>query len=123
MMDQHSKYPVSGKSNSFIDSLMLLLVGFVFLFSSACTHDPVVGPIDPGPDPDPIDTTENPIDTSDTGVPCDPAIIYFDMDILPILHSNCAKSGCHDAITHQEGIILDSYENVMNSDVIKPFDL
>jgi mono/diheme cytochrome c family protein len=57
-------------------------------------------------------------------VPCDPSVVYFTTEVLPILRSNCAKSGCHDAITHEEGIILDSYQNVMNSDdVVEPFDL
>ena len=44
-------------------------------------------------------------------------------DILPILRSNCAKSTCHDVASHQEDIILDSYQNVMASDIVKPFDL
>ncbi len=89
----------------------------------SCMHEPVAEPIDPGPDPDPMDTTVVPIDTTDPGVPCDPNLVYFNMEILPILKSNCAKSGCHDAITHQEGVILDSYQNVIASNVIKPFDL
>jgi hypothetical protein len=100
-----------------------LLAIIVMLFFAACEHESVVDPVDPGPDPDPIDTTENPIDTTNPGTPCNPNLVYFEMQIMPLLKSNCAKSGCHDAITHQEGIILDSYENVMNSDVIEPFDL
>ncbi|HUR31704.1 MAG TPA: c-type cytochrome domain-containing protein [Saprospiraceae bacterium] len=95
------------------------------MFLSSCAHEALVTPIDPGPDPDPdpIDTTGNPIDTTSPGTPCDPNVVYFNLQILPLLKSNCAKSGCHDAGTHEEGIILDSYQNVMNSDVIKPFDL
>jgi len=63
------------------------------------------------------------MDTLDTlGIPCDPEKIYFDLDVLPILKSNCAKSGCHDVATAQNGIILDSYENVINTGKIKPFD-
>ena len=99
----------------------MLLIGFYFMLLTSCEHDPVAGPVDPGPDP--IDTTDNPIDTTDEGVPCDPAVVYFATEVLPILRSNCAKSGCHDAITHEEDIILDSYTNVMNSDVVEPFDL
>lgn len=102
--------------------LMLLMV---MISMPACEHDPT-SPVDPDPmdtTGNPIDTTGNPIDTSSvdtSGVPCDPNVIYFEYQILPILRSNCAKSGCHDAITHEEGIILDSYENVMDSDVIRP---
>jgi mono/diheme cytochrome c family protein len=100
----------------------LLLIGFLFILLTACEHDPIAGPVDP--DPDPNDTIDNPIDTTEEGVPCDPAVVYFTTEVLPILRSNCAKSGCHDAITQEEDIILDSYSNVMNSDdVVKPFDL
>jgi mono/diheme cytochrome c family protein len=65
------------------------------------------------------DTTFSP--PPDTTHPCDPDTIYFEMDVLPILLSSCALSGCHDA-TAQEGVRLDSYAAVMASDVIKPFD-
>ncbi len=101
----------------------ILLVMLSVLLLPACVHETTVSPVDPGPDPDPADTTENPIDTTDPGVPCDPDLVYFNMQILPILKSNCAKSGCHDAITRQKGVILDSYQHVISSDVIKPFDL
>lgn len=106
--------------------LVVLLTGLVLLLMPACVHEPVL-PVDP----DPNDTTDNPIDTMDidtmdmdtTGEPCNPEVVYFEKDVLPILRSNCAKSGCHDAITHEEDIILDSYANVIASDVIRAFDL
>ena len=102
----------------------MLILFFLSALIPSCTHDPF-SPIEP----DPIDTTGNPIDTTDNpgepGEPCDPNLVYFDQQILPILKSNCAKSGCHDAITHEEDIILDSYENVMNSkeNLVRPFSL
>jgi mono/diheme cytochrome c family protein len=65
------------------------------------------------------DTTFTP--PPDTIHPCDPDTIYFEKDVLPILNSSCAKSGCHDA-TAQEGIRLDSYAAVMASGVVVPFD-
>ncbi len=65
------------------------------------------------------DTTFSP--PPDTTHPCDPDTIYFEMDVLPILLSSCAMSGCHDA-TAQEDVRLDSYAAVMASDVIRPFD-
>jgi mono/diheme cytochrome c family protein len=89
-------------------SLFLLLT---VLFIQACTHE-VMTPMPPE------DMEENPNET-----PCDPEVIYFDRDILPILKSNCAKSGCHDVASHQEGIILDNFQNVMASGIVKPFDL
>ena len=98
---------------------LIAFAGFLLFSLSSCTHEPVVTPVDPNP----VDTTTNPIDTTEPGIPCNPNVVYFNMEILPLLKSNCAKSGCHDAITHEEDIILDSYQNVMNSDVIEPFDL
>lgn len=124
-MEQQIKHiKISGAKKSIVDYLQLLTI-LTIMILSACSHEPVATPVDPGPDPDPdpVDTTSNPIDTTNHGVPCDPDIVYFNMEILPLLKSNCAKSGCHDAITHEEDIILDSYASVMNSGVIKPFDL
>ncbi|MEO5674617.1 MAG: c-type cytochrome domain-containing protein [Chitinophagales bacterium] len=57
------------------------------------------------------------------GIPCDPDSVYFEADILPILISNCAKSGCHDEASHKDGIKLNSYENVINTADIEPYDL
>lgn len=108
---------ISGKTGL----LILLLPMWIAALMPACTHDPF-SPIDP----DPVDTTGNPIDTMnhDTlGIPCDTNVVYFDNQILPLLKSNCAKSGCHDAASHEEEIILDSYENVMNSKIIKAYNL
>ena len=74
----------------------------------SCVHEPLV-PAGP----------EGPIVPVDQ---CDPNVIYFQNDILPLLVSNCAKSGCHDAATAEEDIVLDSYANVMGSDVIEAGD-
>lgn len=41
--------------------------------------------------------------------------ICFADSIAPLLHSNCAKSGCHDDTTHQSGINLTSYNNVIST--------
>ena len=74
----------------------------------------------------PIDSTDNPVDTTNidtSGVPCDPNTVYFNIDILPILKSNCAFSGCHNAATAQDGVILESYESTMQTADVEPFDL
>lgn len=53
---------------------------------------------------------------------CDPDSVYFKNQIQPLLASNCAMPGCHDAITAAEGVRLDSYISIFQSDVIKPGD-
>ena len=50
--------------------------------------------------------------------PCDPAKVYYQRDVFPIVNSNCAKSGCHDAVTREEGLDLSTYSGV-SSIVIK----
>jgi uncharacterized membrane protein len=46
------------------------------------------------------------------GTPCDPNKIYFQTQVMPIISSNCAMSGCHDAATSSDGVTLTSYEGV-----------
>lgn len=71
---------------------------------TACKHYPIEDIADPDPDPDPVE-----------GVPCDPEVVYFNAQVLPILISNCAMSGCHDAISKQDGVNLTSYQSVMST--------
>ncbi|MBK9254887.1 MAG: hypothetical protein IPM42_05315 [Saprospiraceae bacterium] len=101
--------------------LVLTVFTLVTIFTTGCKHNLVVG----DPDPDPVDTTVNPIDTTMTGIPCNADVVYFEKDILPVLRSNCAFSGCHDAITGADGIRLNDYTNVMKTGKVKagkPFD-
>jgi Planctomycete cytochrome C len=49
---------------------------------------------------------------------CSPDTVYFANSILPLLTSNCAMSGCHDATTHREGLILNSYAGIMR--IVQP---
>lgn len=88
---------------------------------TACKHEPF---LDDDASPGPIDTTGN-VDTTDTiptGNPCDPDSVYFEADILPIFRSNCAMSGCHDAASAQEGVVLNSFANILSTGDVKPFD-
>lgn len=39
--------------------------------------------------------------------------VCYEKEIMPIINSNCAKSGCHDAATHAEGYDLSSYFGVL----------
>jgi mono/diheme cytochrome c family protein len=97
--------------------LGLIVLAMVLMQFSACKHDPFM--------PDevtPIDTTNNPIDTI-MGTPCDPDIIYFNLEIQPILTSNCAFSGCHDVASAEDGVILTDYQRVIQTADVRAFDL
>ncbi|MBK6963496.1 MAG: hypothetical protein IPH20_05985 [Bacteroidales bacterium] len=89
------------------------LMYFLFLLVFAgCKHEPeeivITDPVIP------IDTIP------DTGITCNPDTAYFQNDVLPLLISGCGMSGCHDAATAQEGVVLTSYQSVMNTGGIIP---
>lgn len=51
---------------------------------------------------------------------CSADTAYFVNEAFPIIQSNCAKSGCHDAITHEEGINLSSWDDIYYGETVKP---
>ncbi|MDO9511317.1 MAG: c-type cytochrome domain-containing protein [Bacteroidales bacterium] len=81
----------------------------IILLTISCKHEP---DILAGPDP---------FDTTTTTVPCSPDTVYFSNVILPLLNSSCAYSGCHDAATAEEGVILNNYSQIMSTGEVKPF--
>ncbi|MBK9291730.1 MAG: hypothetical protein IPM52_08910 [Bacteroidetes bacterium] len=81
-------------------SFSLLL--FLVLFS--CKHDPVLP--DDGQNPPPSSV-------------CDPDTVYFKNEILPLLNSGCAVSGCHNAASAQDGVILTDYSNIIRTGKVK----
>lgn len=83
------------------------------ILATNCKHLPF-----PGPEVVPVDTTTTkvPVDTTHHVVvkdPCSPDSAYFQKDIWPIIASNCAKAGCHDANTAQNGISYTGYNSVV----------
>jgi len=92
----------------FAFTTVTLLVFIVY--SASCKREPVyIGYVEP----DPVDTTGN--GGNPVTHPCSPDSVYFNQQILPILTSNCAMSGCHNVQSHEEGIILDNYTNTRNT--------
>ncbi len=67
------------------------------IFTNSCVHQPYVLPVN-----------------QQTGDP----EICFERDILPIFQSNCAKSGCHNAASHEEGYTLDNYTNIRKRGIV-----
>ena len=82
--------------NNIIYSVLLLTI-------VSCVHDPI------------IEVVETPILISEH--PCDENTVYFEEQILPILQG-CATTECHDAVTAEEDVILDSYDNLIESGII-----
>ncbi len=53
---------------------------------------------------------------------CHPDTVYFRNTILPLVVSSCATTGCHDNVSHKEGIILTDYASIIRTGKIKPGD-
>lgn len=51
---------------------------------------------------------------------CSSDTVYFQNKVLPLLNSSCAMSGCHDAITHKEGINLTTYASIVGTSGVRP---
>jgi len=84
----------------------VVAVSFVVLALVSCKHEPfLTGTGGSG----------NPNDTTGTGLN---GSVCFESDILPMITSGCAKSGCHDAASHEEGYVLDSYNNIMKKGIV-----
>lgn len=94
--------------------VLIMIVAITALQS--CSHE-IVAPLQTNF----IDTTTNGGGNSTGGGgtvnnnPCDPNKVYFVNDVLPILMSSCAYTGCHDAATAKEGVVLDNYANIMRT--------
>ncbi len=84
---------------------IVVVIGFVFT-TPACEYDV-------------LDPVEVPIDTS---MSCPPDTVYFKKDILPIVLSSCGMALCHDAVTRQAGLVYTSYETILASGKVIPFN-
>jgi hypothetical protein len=76
----------------------------IALFNGSCVHEPLIIPEIP-----------------DNRIPgCTPSTtVCFESSVLPIFISSCAKPGCHDAASHKEGFVLDSYNNIIKRGIKK----
>ena len=99
-------------------SVFLLFISGIGLYLGGCVHEPDM--ITSGP----VDTTSNQVDTNaidTTTHPCNPNVIYFEKQILPMLLSGCALAGCHDPNSSKDGVVLNSFDNVIKTVDIKAF--
>ncbi len=112
------------KSLALIEILLAGSIIFTLLvFFSSCKHRPLSATeMDAQPTGNGNNNGNGNGNSGYSQIPCDPDSVYFDNTILPLFISNCAKSGCHDAASAQDGIILNSYSNIMGSGEITPGD-
>lgn len=94
---------------------VLILISSIISITSSCKHEPL-GSVNP------TDTIiKNPIDTIQgtavTGWKCNADTVYFQYDVLPVLVSSCATSGCHDASTRADGYQLTDYANAIKKGI------
>ena len=88
------------------------IAGILLVLDIACTTQSLL------PDGILADPTGN--NANGEPVECPEGIVSFQHEILPLIVSGCAQSGCHDAITREYGIQLDSYETIVKE--VKPGD-
>jgi hypothetical protein len=92
--------------------VLLLVVGLIatLLVIPSCKHDLVYCPLIK-----PVDTSHHVIVDTTHCDTCAAGVISFTEDVLPILVSNCAKTGCHDATTQANGLITTNYQLLMST--------
>ncbi|MBS1526813.1 MAG: c-type cytochrome [Bacteroidetes bacterium] len=96
---------------------VLIAVLLIVLYS--CTHD-VIKPSTSGTSGNTSGTGANSGSGSGTGSgtgtgtgTTSPDSVCFKTDVLPLFQTYCASTGCHDAASAQEGLVLTSYTNIM----------
>ncbi len=47
------------------------------------------------------------------GRPCSSDSVYFANNIFPLISSTCAMTGCHDAASHADGVVLTNFNNII----------
>lgn len=90
-----------------------LITAIVMMVLYACRHE-ILTPSTNGNTGSGGNGGGNPLPTSN----CNPDSVYFANQILPIISSNCTMSGCHDDITHADGVNLTTYTRIMR--YVKP---
>lgn len=89
---------------------------------SSCRHHPVIPPDGGGNNGGGGGNNGGGGGNDSTTKVCDPDTVYFAQQVLPILISNCAMSGCHDAATASDGVVLNNYQNVVQTADVDPGD-
>lgn len=94
------------RSHIFQSILFIFLIGIL-----SCKHEPILNGEninDSGNIRVDMDAVDFVINTE----ACEENVIYFENQVLPIFISNCAISGCHDAQSAEDGVILIDYSTI-----------
>jgi hypothetical protein len=87
---------------------IVTLLGILVFASTSCEHQP------------PVKIGVKPVDTTGGNTSkCSPDTVYFN-EILPLITSNCAGSGCHDDTTKADGVQLTDFQNIRTTGEIVP---
>lgn len=98
-----------------LTGILISAITFLFIFfTEACKHEPMQSALI-----QPVDPTSNGNNNNNNPTECSKDTVYFVQQVLPILQSSCAVSGCHNSLTHKEGIVLDNYAKIMSTGGIK----
>jgi hypothetical protein len=89
-------------------SIHLSVAICILILLAACKHDIPVGAGNPG---------TGGSGGGGTGSGGGSSLVCFQNEILPIFLGHCAKSGCHDAASHQNGYVFDSYANIVRNGI------
>ncbi len=84
-----------------------IIICIIFVFA-ACHHEVNL----PGSQPI-TDTVINGSGGGANGEGGGSDLVCFETEILPLFTSNCAKSGCHNSASHQEGYVFEDYDGIM----------
>lgn len=74
----------------------IIIIFSVLIMVSACKHETLI---------------KNKLEK----IECETGTIDFVNQVLPILESSCATSGCHDAKTATDGVILDNIDHILET--------
>lgn len=79
-----------------------------FIFLSGCTHETIVQP-----------TNNNTVVITVGNTPVKSDTVCFNSEVLPLFTTYCSSAGCHDAISHKEGVNLTTFTLIRKG--ITPF--
>ena len=98
----------------------IIPVALLVFFFYACTHKPFLQPSSVSKTN--TNTTKDTTSATDTTQDVVDTSVCFQRDILPMLQSSCAISGCHNAASAHKGYVYTTYATIMAKGII-PYNI